>query len=45
MKSKVHLETDLNVTLAVIPPRRVLIALKEKLKTKLDRLTQRQGIS
>ena len=45
MKGKVHLEIDPNVTSAVMPPRRVRVALKEKLKTKLDCLTQRQAIS
>ena len=44
-KGKVHLETDPNVAPTVMPPRRVPIALKEKLKAELERLTQRQAIS
>ena len=45
MDGKVHLETDPNVAPAVMPPRRVPVALKEDLKNKLDRLTQRKVIS
>ena len=45
MEGKVHLETDPNVAPTVMPPRRVPIALKEKLKNELDRLTQRKVIS
>ena len=45
MKGKVHLETDPQVALTVMPPRRVPVALKEKLKNELDRLSQRKLIS
>ena len=45
MEGKVHLETDPNVAPTVMPPRRVPVALKEKLKNELDRLTQRKVIS
>ena len=45
MEGKVHLETDPNVAPTVMPPRRVPVALKEKLKNDLDRLTQRKVIS
>ena len=45
MEGKVHLETDPNVAPKVMPPRRVPVALKEKLKNELDRLTQRKVIS
>ena len=45
MGGKVHLETDPNVAPKVMPPRRVPVALKEKLKNELDRLTQRKVIS
>ena len=41
MEGKVRLETDPNVAPTVMPPRRVPVALKEKLKNELDRLTQR----
>ena len=41
MERKVHLETDPNVAPTVMPPRHVPVALKEKLKNKLDRLTTR----
>ena len=36
MKGKVHLETDPNVASTVMPPRRVPVAIKEKLKNELD---------
>ena len=45
MEGKVHLESDPNVAPTVMPPRRVPVALKEKLKNELDRLTQRKVIS
>ena len=45
MEGKVHLETDPNVAPTVMPPRRAPVALKERLKNKLDRLTQRKVIS
>ena len=45
MEGKVHLETDQNVAPTVMPPRRVPVALEEKLKNELDRLTQRKVIS
>ena len=45
MVGKVHLETDPNIALTVLPPCRVPVALKEKLKNELDRLTQRKVIS
>ena len=45
MEGKVHLETDPNVAPTVMPPRRVPVALKEKLKNELHRLTQRKVIS
>ena len=45
MEGEVHLETDPNVASTVMPPRRVPVALKEKLKNELDRLTQRKVIS
>ena len=45
MEGKVHLETDPNVAPTVMPPHRVPVALKEKLKNELDRLTQRKVIS
>ena len=45
MKGTVHLETDPNVAPTVMPPRRIPVALKEKLKNELDRLTHRKAIS
>ncbi|KAK3730127.1 hypothetical protein QZH41_004833 [Actinostola sp. cb2023] len=45
MSGKVHLETDPNVTPNVMPPRRVPVAVKGKLKAELDRLTKRKVIS
>ena len=45
MEGKGHLQTDPNVAPTVMPPRRVPIALKERLKNELDRLTQRKVIS
>ena len=45
MEGKVHLEIDPNVAPTVMPPRRIPVALKEKLKNELDRLTQRKVIS
>ena len=45
MEGKVHPETDTNVAPTVMPPRCVPVALKEKLKNELDRLTQRRVIS
>ena len=45
MEGKVHLESDPNVAPSVMPPRRVPVALKEKLKNELNRLTQRKVIS
>ena len=45
MEGKVHLETDSNVAPTVMPPHRVPVALKEKLKNELDRLTQSKAIS
>ena len=45
MEGKVHLETDPNVAPTVMQPRPVPVALKEKLKNDLDRLTQRKVIS
>ncbi|KAK3702062.1 hypothetical protein QZH41_004210 [Actinostola sp. cb2023] len=42
---KVHLETEPNVTPNVMPPRRVPVAVKGKLKAELDRLTKRKVIS
>ena len=45
MEGKVHFETDPNVAPTVISPRRVPVALKERLINKLDRLTQKKVIS
>ena len=45
MEGKVHLESDPNVAPTVTPPRRVPVALKEKLKNELGQLTQRKVIS
>ena len=45
MEGKVHLETYPNVAPTVMPPRRVPVALKERLINKLDRLTQKKVIS
>jgi len=45
MEGKVHLETDPNVAPTVMPPRRIPVALKERLKNEPDRLTQRKVIS
>ena len=45
MEGKVHLETDPNVAPTVLPPRRVPVVLKEKLKNELNRLTQKKVIS
>ena len=45
MEGKVHLETDPNVAPTVMPPRLVPVALKERLKNELDRLTKRTVIS
>ena len=45
MEGKVHLESDPNVAATVIPPRLVPVALIEKLKNELDKLTQRKVIS
>ena len=36
MEGKVHLETDPTLAPTVMPPRRVPVALKEKLKNDLD---------
>ena len=44
MEGKVHFETDPNVAPTVMPPRRVPVALKERLINKLDRLTQKKVI-
>ena len=38
MEGKLHLEIDKTVTPVINPPRRVPFALKEKLKSELDRL-------
>lgn len=45
MEGKVHLETDPSVVPTVNPPRRVPLAIKDKLKTEIDRLTKREVIS
>ena len=45
MEGKVHLESDPNVAATVMPPRLVPVALIEKLKNELDKLTQRKVIS
>ena len=45
MEGRVHVETDPNVAPTVMPPRRVPVALKERLKNELDRLAQRKVIS
>ena len=45
MEGKVHLETYPNVASTAMPPRRVPVALKERLINKLDRLTQKKVIS
>ena len=45
MEGKLHLEPDPNVDPTVMPPRRVPVALREKLKNELDRLTQSKVIS
>ena len=45
MEGKVHLETDPNVAPTVMPPRLVPVALKERLKNELDRLTKGKVIS
>ena len=45
MEGKVHLESDPNVSATVMPPRLVPVALIEKLKNELDKLTQRKVIS
>ena len=41
MEGKVHLESDPNIAPSVMLPRRVPVALKEKLKNELEWLTQR----
>ena len=45
MEGKLHLEADPNDAPTVMPPRRVPVALREKLKNELDRLTQSKVIS
>ena len=45
MPGKVHLQTDSNVDPVVMPPRRVPIAVKEKLKHELDRLEKMNVIT
>ena len=45
MEGKVHVESDTNVAPIVILPRRVPVALIEKLKNEIDCLTQRKVIS
>ena len=45
MEGKVHLETDPYVAPTVMPPRLVPVALKERLKNELERLTQGKVIS
>ena len=45
MKGKVHLESDPNVAPTVMLPRRVPVALIEKMKNEIDCLTQRKVIS
>ena len=45
IEGKVHLEKDPNFAPTVTPPRRVPVALKERLKNEFDRLTQRKVIS
>lgn len=44
MEGKLHLEIDKTVTLVINPPRRVPFALKDKLKSELDRLEALQMI-
>ena len=45
MPGKVHLQTDSSVDPVVMPPRRVPIAVKEKLKHELDRLEKMNVIT
>ena len=45
MEGKVHLESDPNVAPTVMLPRRVPVALIEKMKKEIDCLTQRKVIS
>ena len=45
MEGKVHLESDPNVAPTVMLPRRVPVALIEKMKNEIDCLTQRKVIS
>ena len=45
MPGTVHLELDKSATPTVMPPRRVPVALKDKLKTELDRMEERQIIT
>ena len=45
MEGRVHLESDPNVAPSVMPPRLVPVALEEKLKNELERLTQMKVIS
>ena len=44
MEGKLHLEIDKTVAPVINPPRRVLFALKEKLKSELDRLEELEMI-
>ena len=45
MEGKVYLESDPNVAPTVMPPCRLPVGVKEKLKNELDRLTQWKLIS
>ncbi|XP_022099928.1 uncharacterized protein LOC110984244 [Acanthaster planci] len=45
MPGTVHVELDKSATPTVMPPRRVPVALKDKLKTELDRWEERQIIT
>ena len=45
MEGKVHLDSDPNVAPTVMLPRRVPVALIEKLKNEIDCLIQRKVIS
>ena len=44
MERKLHLEIDKTVTPVINPPRRVPFALKEKLKSEIDRLEKLEMI-
>ena len=45
MEGKVHLEISPNAIPVIMPPRRVPVALKDKLGKELERLTEREAIA